>query len=182
MSSLDQAVRYSFQVQNTMGRFTVSNSPSQECALTGQVYLNPVDSRTAYVSIGDFVYRACPHPAVETGHIGLNAVARRELRVFTGDHIDVAEFLVPMDRSFTVRAVTVCAEYLKSKDGAPSNLQHMANSFRSHITGFVVTKCQTFVAEFDGEAILFTIKSDVRGLIMTSTEIGLEWVTSLKHF
>lgn len=179
MSWLDQAVRYSFQVQNAMGRFTVSNSPSQECALTGQVYLNPVDSRTPYVSIGFFIYRACPHPTVEVGHVALNAMARRELSVFAGDYIHVDEFLVPMSRSFTVGAVTVCAEYLKSKDGAPTNLQHITNSFRSQMTGFVVTRGQRFVMEFEGETLILTIRSDVRGLITASTEIGLEWVTSL---
>lgn len=162
-----------------MPRFTVSNCPNHESAMTNMVYKNPVDARSAYVTIGNFVYRSCPHPTVEVGRIALNAVARRENRVMAGEFVEVTDFFIPTERTFNLNTVTVSAEYLKSKSGTPVDLQQIANAFRSQLAGFVVSKNQKFVMDYDGELLLMQVTSESRGLIHASTEIGLKWLATL---
>ena len=41
--------------------------------------------------------------------------------------------------------------------------------------GHVLTKDQTFFISYEGENILMTVVSDVRGLLTLQSEVGVHW-------
>ena len=91
--------------------FLIVNTPSQELAMTGYIYVHPSDARAAYVTMGDNVYRCVPHPVIEQGRVALNAIQRRLVNKFAGDLIGIEDFLIPM-REFDLRSLPVQAEWL----------------------------------------------------------------------
>ena len=154
---------------------TVVYMPSNELATTGYIYVNPSDARAAYVSIGDFVYRCAPHPSVNPGDVALNAIQRRHAAVSAGDEIQIADFLVPM-RDFDIRVLTVQGEWVKLNAAPPpQDLTALANAFRTHFTGQVLAKGQKVLMNYDGNAMLFTIKNDVKGLVTMTTEVAMSF-------
>ena len=155
--------------------FEIVNMPSHDEALSNHVYVNPYDARAAYVTVGEgYVYRCCPHAAIEPGRVALNAIQRRILVKFAGDTVDLSDFLVPM-RDFTIKAATVEVEWLKNIDAAaPMDLQGLANTFRSHHTGHVIAKGQRLILSHNDKMVLCTVKSQVKGLVTMQTEIGVD--------
>lgn len=154
-------------------------APNSELALNNAVHVNPVDARSPYVSIGNFVYRAVPHPDVEPGHIGMNAIQRRMARTFAGKLVPVFEFLIPISREFTITAVTIEAQFVKPMTRT-FDLTHLANAVRSTLMGDVLTFGQSIVIQYQESNILLWIKSDVRGLVTAQTEIGINWLDDNK--
>ena len=162
-----------FNFKLKMASFIVVPSPSEAEAMKNTVYTSPQDALGPYVTIGSFVYRCSPHQDVEPGHLAMNAVQRRAARVFTGDAVQVSEFLVPM-RNFHVDAVTICAEWTSSKAGPP-DLTNLANFIRSVLSYQIISYNQPFVLNYGDFPVLATVKSRVRGFVDEQTEVGLEW-------
>lgn len=158
-------------------RFLVcTNALNAELALENRVHVNPEDAYSAYVCIGNFVYRAVPHPDVERNHIAMNAIQRRMARTFAGKNVEVFDFLVPVSRDFTIKAVTIEAQYVKnSSEKETLDLTHLANSVRASLLGDVLTFGQSIVVKHKDFDILLWIKSNVRGLVTDHTEIGIDW-------
>jgi hypothetical protein len=154
-------------------------APNSELALENSVHVNPIDARTPYVGIGNFIYRSVPHPDVEPGHIGMNAIQRRMARTFAGNSVQVFEFLVPVNRDFTISAVTIEAQFVKPMERT-FDLTHLANAVRTSLTGDVLTFGQSIVIQYQESNILLWIKSDVRGLVTAQTEVGITWIDDNK--
>jgi vesicle-fusing ATPase len=152
-----------------------TNAPNSELALANSVHVNPADARTPYVNISNFVYRAVPHPDVEPGHIALNAIQRRMAKTFPGNRVEVWEFLVPISRDFSIGAVTIEAQFLKRSSNRITDLTSLANAVRSALMGDVLTFGQSIVIKHLDDNILLWIKSNVRGIVTTQTEIGIDW-------
>jgi len=154
---------------------TVVNMPSHDLALTGCIYVHPSDARAAYTSLGNFVYRCAPHPEVQPGHVALNAIQRRLENTVAGDEVQIRDFLVPM-REFEIRALPVQAEWVKSGAALPPrDLTALANAFRANFTGHVLTSGQKVCMDYGGNAVLFTVRGEVRGLVTMSTEVHVEF-------
>ena len=143
--------------------------------MANSVHLNPQDARTPYVNISNFVYRAVPHPDVEKGHIALNAIQRRMAKTFPGNRVEVWEFLVPISRDFSIGAVTIEAQFLKRSSNRIADLTSLANAVRSELMGDVLTFGQSIVIKHLDANILLWVKSNVRGIVTTQTEIGIDW-------
>ena len=158
-------------------RFLVcTNALNAELALENRVHVNPADAVTPYVTIGNFVYRAVPHPDVERNHIAMNAIQRRMARTFAGNNVEVFDFLVPVSRDFSIKAVTIEADYVKGDTTKPPpELTHLANAVRAALLGDVLTFGQSIVIKHYDNNILLWVKSDVRGLVTDNTEIGIDW-------
>jgi vesicle-fusing ATPase len=156
--------------------FVIANAPSQDEALMNFVYVNPCDARAAYVTLGEngYVYRCCPHAGVDSGRIALNAVQRRHITKFAGDPVTVEDFLVPM-RDFQIKACTLHTEWLKTGPSAPGDLTAIANNFRNQFSGHVLAKGQKVILKYGGELLLFTVRSEVKGLVTMQTELGVEF-------
>jgi hypothetical protein len=156
--------------------FVISNAPSHDEAMTNFVYVNPADARTSYVTLGPggYVYRCCPHAGVDPGRIALNAVQRRHIVKFVGDPVTVEDFLIPM-RDFQIKACTLHAEWLKTGPAAPGDFTAIANNFRTQFSGHVLAKGQKLILKYDGELLLFTVRSEVKGLVTMQTELGVEF-------
>lgn len=154
-----------------------TNAPNAELALTNSVYVNPQDAMSPYVNIGNFVYRAVPHEGVQRSHIALNGAQRRAARALPGTTIEVWDFMVPVSRDFTIRAVTIEAQYLKLEPGRgpPADLTSLANAVRSALVGDVITFAQIIVMKYLDSHLMLWVKSDVRGFVTAQTEVGLEW-------
>jgi hypothetical protein len=164
------------KVQMAPTTFLIVNMPSQDLAMTGYIYVHPSDARGAYVTIGGDVYRCAPHPVIEQGHVALNAIQRRLVNKFAGDLIGIEDFLIPM-REFDLQTLTVQAEWLKSNVApVPQDITALANAFRTHFAGQVLTKGQKVLMNYDGQVLLITVKSDVKGLVTMGTEVGVEFV------
>ena len=156
--------------------FIITNAPSQDEAMTNYVHVNPSDTRTAYVTLGagGYVYRCCPHAAVEPGHVAINAIQRRLIKKFAGDSVTIEDFQIPM-RDFVIKACTLQAEWLKSGAAAPGDLTSIANNFRTQFSGHVIAKGQKVLLAYDGQFILFTVRSAIQGLVTMQTELGVEF-------
>jgi len=168
--------RLSIRPKDMARTFVISNAPSHDEAMTNFVYVNPSDARTAYVIIekNGYVYRCCPHADVDPGRIALNAVQRRHISKFAGDPVHVEDFMVPM-RDFQIKACTLHAEWLKTGSAAPGDFTAVANNFRTQFSGHVLAKGQKVILNYDGELLLFTVRSAVRGLVTMQTELGVEF-------
>lgn len=161
----------------TMARtFVIANAPSQDEAMTNFVYVNPCDARAAYVTLGEngYVYRCCPHAGVDPGRVALNAVQRRHIVKFAGDSVTIEDFLIPM-RDFQIKACTLHTEWLKTGPAAPGDFTAIANNFRTQFSGHVLAKGQKVILRYDDAMLLFTVRSQVKGLVTMQTELGVEF-------
>ena len=79
-----------------MARLTVVNCPSQDLAITNKVFGSAETLQqlgTPYVQFdGGLVYLMQAHESAQPGTIALNTVQRRNLRVSSGDPLEVAPF------------------------------------------------------------------------------------------
>jgi hypothetical protein len=155
-----------------------TNAPSSELALLNSVHVNPQDARSPYVNIGNFVYRAAPNSDVDRNHIAMNAIQRRMAHALPGANVEVSDFLVPVTRDFTVKAVTIEAQFVKPSQTRSMRvlLFDLPNTIRSQLLGDVITFGQSIVINYMDSNILLWVKSNVRGLVTSQTEIGLVWV------
>lgn len=155
---------------------TVQYSPNKDDALTNMVFMNPIEVGAPYVSIGRFVYRCGAHPDVEPRHVAMNAIHRRENMKVAGDLVSVSDFLMPM-RNFDIKSVTLEAEWLLgSSSRVPFIMSDLANKFRTQFEGHVLAPRQSLVMDFEDDKMLFTVKSDGRGLLTMQSEVGIQWI------
>ena len=155
---------------------TVQYSPKHDDALSNMVFMHPDEIGAPYVSIGRFVYRCCAHPDVKPRHIAMNAVQRRENVKVAGDLVATSDFLMPM-RNFDIKSVTLEAEWLMGASFRPPFIMpDLANKFRTQFEGHVLAPRQVFVMDMNDDKIVFTVKSDVRGLLTMASEVGVQWI------
>jgi hypothetical protein len=157
---------------------TSTCAPTAEMGLLNNVYVNPYDSRAPYVSIGNFVYRSIPNADVDRNHIAMNAVQRRMARAIPGVAVEVYDFIVPISRDFSIRAVTIEGQFLKPSGTRSLRvlLFDLANTIRSQLLGDILTFGQSIVIKYMDANILLWIKSDVRGILTSQTEIEVVWI------
>ena len=159
----------------TMTRtFVIQNSLNSDLAMTNMIYMNPHEVTAPYVSIGRFVYRCAGHPDIFLGRIGLNAVHRRQNSKMAGDSVQVSDFVMTM-KNFDIKSVTLKAERVKSSDELPMDIVALANKFRTDFDGHIMTRDQMFLMDYQGENILLTVTSDVRGMLTLQSEVGIHW-------
>ena len=157
---------------------TCTYAPNAEMAVENRVHVNPSDARSPYVTIGNFVYRAVPHPGIERGQVAMNAIQRRMARTFPGKPVEVFDFFVPITRDFSILAATIEAQHVKCDVTKEiPDLTHLANSVRAALMGDVLTFGQSIVINHNDDNILLWVKSNVRGLVTDHTEIGIDWRT-----
>ena len=58
----------------------------------------------------------------------------------------------------------------------PQDITALANAFRTHFAGQVLTKGQKVLMNYDGQVLLITVKSDGKGLVTMGTEVGVDMV------
>ena len=133
------------------------------------VYVNPSEATSAYVSIGNFVYRCDPHPDVPPRAIAMNDSQRHTVPKIYGDEVEVTDFLVPT-RDFILDTVTLQAERLVKSNASPPHLVTMAHRFRHEFEGHVLTKDQQLIMYSDS-IYLLKVTSDVRGLLTMKTNV-----------
>lgn len=155
---------------------TCTVAPTSEMALLNNVYVNLCDSRAPYVSIGNFVYRAIPNSDVERNHIAMNAVQRRMARAIPGAGVEVYDFIVPISRDFSIRAVTIEGQFLKPPTTRIRDVSGLVDAIRSGLLGDILTFGQSIVIKYMDANILLWVKSDVRGILTSQTEIEVTWV------
>jgi hypothetical protein len=154
----------------------VQYSPKPEDALAHVAFMNPNDIGAPYVYVGRFVYRCGAHPDVSKGHIALNAAQRRENMKVAGERIFVYDFLMPM-RNFDIKSVTLEATWLIGSSARfPVAMTDLANKFRTQFEGHVLSPRQILIMDVEDDKMLFTVKSNERGLLTMQSEVGIQWV------
>ncbi|KAK3431413.1 hypothetical protein EUGRSUZ_E03294 [Eucalyptus grandis] len=154
-----------FQSSPSPSAMIVTNTPAADLALTNLAYCCPSDlhhfavpgTKLSLASIADsFVLSVSPHENVRPGHIGLNAVQRRYLRVSTGDSISVSRFVPP--ENFDLALLTLELEFVKR--GAKNeqvDAALLANQLRKKFKDQVMTAGQRVSFEYHGNNYIFTV-------------------------
>jgi hypothetical protein len=150
-------------------------SPSEELALTNCIYVNPVDARTPYVNLGNFIFRCQPLASIAPGSVALNAIQRLQARTFEGAHVEMWEFLIPVARDFSIASVKIeaCGTH------RPADLSSLANNIRTNLTDHVLYFGQSISMRYEENDILLWVKSNVRGLVTGRTDLMVEWRESV---
>jgi len=112
---------------------TVVNCPSQDLAITNKVFCNPSDLQAGgvlaaqgddapcqHLAVGGLVYMVFPYQDIPPQSLALNTVQRRNLRVSTGDAIDVEPFQPPPTCGSAVIVVDV--QFFTAKKGREETL------------------------------------------------------------
>jgi vesicle-fusing ATPase len=154
-------------------------SPSDELALTNCIYVNPVDARSPYVNLGNFTFRCQPLQEIPVGHVALNAIHRRQARIFVGSSVELWDFFIPVSREFSIKAVTIeaCSRQILPK--VAPDLACLASNIRTNFAGHVLHFGQSILMRYGEADILLWVKSDVRGLLTERTELMVEWRDSI---
>lgn len=151
------------------------NLADADLAVSNSLYCSIEDARWPYVSVGNFIYRFVPHAEIPKGHVALNPFQKMHARAATGIPVEIWPFQFPTDRDFTLKMMTVEARWLAQGLSAP-DLTHFANTLRSQLVGSVMTFGQSIRVRFGDDDVLIWVKSDVRGVVTSQTQIGVEWI------
>ncbi|KAK8966168.1 Vesicle-fusing ATPase [Platanthera guangdongensis] len=182
----------------TAVKMVVVNSPSQELALTNLAYCCIHELRkfaipgssTTMVLVGDFaVLSLSSHSEIADGHIALNALQRRNMKVSNGDLISVVTFSPP--ENCTLKLLILELDNIKAKANKNDQLDAiiLAEHLRKKFVNQVMTIGQRVSFEFLGSKYIFTVnramveaqeKSNAieRGIITIETYIVFEVVSS----
>jgi len=159
-------------------------------ALTNCAFVSPSDYdekciNSPYIELNDIVLLAKPHEHIPRGHIGLNGVQRKHLRVSTGDEIQAHQFQTPGTTGgegngggdFNALMMTMELEFTRPQVGQMlvQNGKHedvdakkMIGVISRTLTAHVFTVGQKFAIEFCGNNYLVTvggISNDVMELV-----------------
>lgn len=157
-------------------------------ALTNCAFVSPSDYDefiSPYIELNDVVLFAKPHENIPRGHIGLNGVQRKHLRVSTGDEIQAHQFQTPGTTGgegngggdFNALMMTMELEFTRPQVGQMlvQNGKHedvdakkMIGVISRTLTAHVFTVGQKFAIEFCGNNYLVTvggISNDVMELV-----------------
>ncbi|KAK4259839.1 hypothetical protein QN277_006130 [Acacia crassicarpa] len=99
----------------------VTNTPTQDLTLTNLAFCSASDLHKFAVSgysnlflglIGDsFVFYVVAHYSVHSGHIALNSIQRRCVKVSTAEYISVSRFFPP--DNFNLAVLTLELDFIK---------------------------------------------------------------------
>lgn len=152
-------------------KLAVCVSPTQHHALTNMVYVNPEHKLAPYVILNErYIYRCAPDTDVNVGSIALNAIHRRQFTAFPGDAVEIRDFTFPLDRNYTLKRLSLSAEYIRNEPGMP-NLEQLANEFRNRFENHVFLPGQKVITD----RVLFNVTSDDGGILTLNTEVGINW-------
>lgn len=171
----------------------ITNTPARDLAYTNYAYCSPSDLRKFAVPdlklflalVGDScVLSVAAHESVPNGHLGLNAIQRRHIRVSTGDTVPVSRFVPPDD--FNLALLTLELEFVKkgTKEEQVDAVQ-LAQQLRRRFINQVMTAGQRATFEYHGNGYIFTVNQAVvegqekskkieRGMITNETYIVFE--------
>ncbi|GAV67671.1 AAA domain-containing protein/CDC48_N domain-containing protein/CDC48_2 domain-containing protein [Cephalotus follicularis] len=186
------AGRFGFQ-SSAPATMIATNTPAADLALTNLAYCSPSDLHNFAVPgtklflalVGDsFVLSLSPHETIRNGHIALNAIQRRLVRVSTGDTISVSRFIPPDD--FNLAMLTLDLEFVKKGTKSEQvDAVVLANQLRKRFNNQVMTAGQRVSFEYHGTNYIFTVNQAVvegqeksnapeRGIVSSDTYIVFE--------
>ncbi|KAL5054241.1 hypothetical protein RYX36_034923 [Vicia faba] len=146
----------------------VTNTPSQELALTNLAYISASDlpkfavpghSNLYLASIGDvFVFSLFAHESIRGGHIALNSIQRRCAKVSAAESVDVTRFVPP--ENFNLAMLTVELDFVKRVGSRSEQIDAivLAKQLRRRLNNQVMTAGQKVLFEFQGNNYSFTVR------------------------
>ncbi|XP_054803097.1 vesicle-fusing ATPase [Prosopis cineraria] len=172
----------------------VTNTPSQDLALTNLVFCSPSDLQKFAVPgfkniflalVGDsFVFSLAPHGSINSGHIALNSIQRRCAKVSAAESIPVSRF-VPPD-NFNLAMLTLELDFIKkgSKSEQIDAVQ-LGKQLKKRFVNQVMTAGQKVLFEYHGNNYSFTVSQAAvegqdksnsleRGMLMDDTYVVFE--------
>ncbi|KAL4457630.1 hypothetical protein ABPG75_012495 [Micractinium tetrahymenae] len=134
----------------------VANCPSQDLAKTNRVFVAPSDPTAVLplVQLGDFVYSVQADEQIAPGAIGLNAIQRRNVRVSSGDRVNITQFLPPPS-SFQVALLNAEVGFVSTKAAGRGpdmeiDAQDLSGHLAARFSGQVLTTGQELTFEYQG--------------------------------
>ncbi|GAB2229919.1 hypothetical protein Droror1_Dr00014175 [Drosera rotundifolia] len=168
----------------------VTSTPSKDLAFTNAAYVSPTtySSSPTYLALGPdlCVLTVLPHAAVPPGHIALNAIHRRFLRVSTADRVEVRRFVPPEGEGFGLAVLRLELDFVK-RGGTDETVDavEVGKWIRKKYVDQVMTVGQKVTFEYRGHNYVFTVIEAVvegqaesnrieRGVIAEETYIVFE--------
>ncbi|CAL0331396.1 unnamed protein product [Lupinus luteus] len=175
-------------------KMIVTNTPSQDLALTNFAFCSPSDlsnfavpgSNKLYLAlVGDsFVFSLSGHETIRSGHIALNSIQRRCVKVSSAESISVTRFLPP--DNFNLALLTLELDFIKRGNRSEQiDAVQLASQLRKRFINQVMTAGQKVLFEYHGNNYNFTVsqaavegqeksKSLERGMVSDDTYIVFE--------
>ncbi|XP_061356071.1 vesicle-fusing ATPase [Gastrolobium bilobum] len=173
----------------------VTNTPSQDLALTNFAYCSPSDlpkfavpgyNNLYLASVADsFVFSISAHEGIRNGYIGLNSIQRRCAKVSAADSTPVTRFVPP--ENFELALLTLELDFIKRVGGRTEQVDAviLAKQLRKRFMNQVMTTGQKVLFEFHGNNYSFTVSQAAiegqeksnsleRGMISDDTYIVFE--------
>ncbi|KAI4299381.1 hypothetical protein L6164_032848 [Bauhinia variegata] len=146
----------------------VTNTPSQELALTNLAYCNSsdlkkfavLDSKDLFLAlVGDsFVFSLAAHESIRSGHIALNSIQRRVVRVSSSESISVSSFIPP--ENFHLAMLNLELDFIKKGSKSEQiDAVMLAKQLRRRLANQVMTAGQKVLFEYHGNNYSFTVTS-----------------------
>jgi vesicle-fusing ATPase len=160
-----------------MARLTVVNCPSQDLAITNKVFANSVDAETLgqYAKIENLVFMVGAHPSMEQGTVAFNTVQRRNLRISSGDTLDVYPFSQETAQGSLASSMMLDVQFFSMKKGKEETLdavrlsERMVNMFSQQ----VFTVGQRLALSYIDTNYLITIISVTNKASEEDAQLGL---------
>ncbi|XP_019445668.1 PREDICTED: vesicle-fusing ATPase-like [Lupinus angustifolius] len=172
----------------------VTNTPSQDLALTNSAFCSPSDlpnfsvpgSNSLYLAlVGDsFVFSLSGHETIQSGQIALNSIQRRCVKVSAAESIPVTRFLPP--DHFNLAMLTLELDFIKRGNRSEQiDAVQLANQLRKRFINQVMTAGQKVLFEYHGNNYNFTVSqaavegqeksnSSERGMVSGDTYVVFE--------
>mmetsp|Transcript_3360 Transcript_3360/g.5652 ORF Transcript_3360/g.5652 Transcript_3360/m.5652 type:complete len:720 (+) Transcript_3360:87-2246(+) len=156
---------------------TVVNCPSQDLAITNKVFASPETVQrvgSGYVEVSGLVYKVEGHPSIAEGCLALNTVQRRNLRVSSGDVLDVAPFFLNAQDQ-EAESFVVDVQFFTMKKGREETLdavklsERVKNMFKDQ----VFTVGQRVALSYIDTNYAITVVSVTRKLTGDDSNVGL---------
>ncbi|QDZ23752.1 N-ethylmaleimide sensitive fusion protein [Chloropicon primus] len=161
-----------------MSRLTVVNCPSQDLAITNKVFGSQETLQmigTPYVQIENgLVYLFAAHPGLETGTIALNTVQRRNLRVSSGDSLEVAAFGRRPEECLASNMI-IDIQFFTMKKGKEETLDaaRISERVKGMLGGQIFTVGQRFVLSYIDTNYALTVISATEEATGEDAQVGL---------
>ncbi|XP_020225776.1 vesicle-fusing ATPase [Cajanus cajan] len=141
----------------------VTNTPSQDLALTNLAFCSPSDlskfavgNNLYLASVADFVFSLSGHESIRSGHIALNSIQRRCAKVSAAESVSVRRFEPP--DNFNLALLTLELDFIK-RGGKSEQIDAviLAKQLRKRFRNQVMTVGQKVLFEYHGNNYNFTV-------------------------
>nr|KYP76270.1 Vesicle-fusing ATPase [Cajanus cajan] len=142
----------------------VTNTPSQDLALTNLAFCSPSDlskfavgNNLYLASVADFVFSLYTgHESIRSGHIALNSIQRRCAKVSAAESVSVRRFEPP--DNFNLALLTLELDFIK-RGGKSEQIDAviLAKQLRKRFRNQVMTVGQKVLFEYHGNNYNFTV-------------------------